>query len=109
MSKSKKQPDIDLTESEASGKHSGLDLISRQSAIDIVNFECGEWTGLAKTIAGEIKQLPSAEPEIIYCKDCKYWWKEHELCKRNKDQNHNCACMKCKSDFYCANAEKENQ
>ena len=39
------------------------DLISRQAAIDIVEFECGEWSGLAKTIAEEIKQLPSAEPE----------------------------------------------
>lgn len=38
-------------------------LISRQAAIDIVEFECGEWSGLAKTIAEEIKQLPSAQPE----------------------------------------------
>jgi len=37
------------------------DLISRQAAIDIVEFECGEWSGLAKTIAEEIKQSPSAE------------------------------------------------
>jgi len=39
------------------------ELISRQAAIDIVEFECGEWRGLAKTIAEEIKQLPSAQPE----------------------------------------------
>ena len=39
------------------------DLISRQAAIDIVEFECGEWSGLAKTIAEEIKQLPPAHPE----------------------------------------------
>ena len=41
------------------------DVISRQAAIDIVEFECGEWSGLAKTIAEEIKQLPSAQPERI--------------------------------------------
>lgn len=39
------------------------DLISRQAAIDIVKFECGEWRGLAKTITDEFKHLPSAEPE----------------------------------------------
>ena len=48
------------------------DLISRQAAIYIVEFECGEWSGLAKTIAEEIKQLPSAQPDIIRCKDCKH-------------------------------------
>jgi hypothetical protein len=37
-------------------------LIDRQAAIDIVEFECGEWSGLAKTIAEEIKQLPPAQP-----------------------------------------------
>ena len=39
------------------------DLIDRQSVIDIVEFECGEWIGLARTIAEGIKQLPSAESE----------------------------------------------
>ena len=39
------------------------DLISRQAAIDIVTFECGKWTGLAKEISKQIKQLPSAQPE----------------------------------------------
>ena len=45
------------------------DCISRQAAIDIVEFECGEWSGLAKTIAEEIKQLPSAQPERT-CVNC---------------------------------------
>jgi len=48
------------------------DLISRQAAIDIVEFECGEWSGLAKTIAEEIKQLPPAQPEIIHCEKCQF-------------------------------------
>ena len=39
------------------------DIISRQAAIDIVEFECGEWRGLAKTIVEEIEKLPSAQPE----------------------------------------------
>lgn len=39
------------------------DQISRQAAIDIVEFECGEWRGLAKTIVEEIEKLPSVQPE----------------------------------------------
>ena len=39
------------------------DIISRQAAIDIVDFECGEWRGLAKTIEQALEQLPSAQPE----------------------------------------------
>lgn len=39
------------------------DYISRQAAVDLVNFECGEWTGLAKTIGNRINELPSAQPE----------------------------------------------
>ncbi len=39
------------------------DLISRQAAIDIVEFECGEWSGLARTIVKALEQLPSAQPK----------------------------------------------
>lgn len=39
------------------------DLISRQAAADVVNFECGEWRGLAKTIIDKLESLPSAEPK----------------------------------------------
>ena len=50
------------------------DLISRQAAIDCVNRavtqEAARWA---------IKELPSAQPEmIIYCKDCK--WKQGAEC-----------------------------
>lgn len=41
------------------------DLISRtideNSVIDIVTYECGEWSGLAKEIVKQIKAIPSAE------------------------------------------------
>ena len=39
------------------------DLVSRQAAIDIVRFECGEWKGLAKTIIKRFEQLPSTQSE----------------------------------------------
>jgi hypothetical protein len=37
-----------------------MDTISRQAALDIVYFECGEWSGLAKTIEKRFDELPSA-------------------------------------------------
>lgn len=40
------------------------DLIDRQAAIDVVDFECGEWRGLAKTIVKEIDHLPSAQSDV---------------------------------------------
>ncbi len=38
------------------------DLISRQAAIDVVVFECGKWSCLAKEISKQLKRLPSAQP-----------------------------------------------
>ena len=62
------------------------DLISRQSAIDALD---GEITitgranaeavrGYANLVSDRIKRLPSAQPEIIRCKDC-IWWRD-EYC-----------------------------
>ena len=49
------------------------DTIDRQAAIDL-------WEKYHPTIAvdaiqydAELRQLPSAQPEIIRCKDCKHW------------------------------------
>jgi len=59
------------------------DTISRQAAIEVIDavfpvdpmkseyaqgIACG--AALAKTY---VEQLPSAQPEIIRCKDCKHW------------------------------------
>lgn len=38
-------------------------LIDDDIVIDIINFECGKWTGLSKTIEKEIKALPSTQPK----------------------------------------------
>ena len=54
------------------------DCIIRQSAINIVYFECGEWEGLAKSIVKDINDLPSAQPET--CEGCKHLGKwENEV------------------------------
>lgn len=67
---------------EGTTKGTTSDTISRQAAIDIVEFECGEWQGLAKTIVGEIEHMPSAQPEWK-----KGYWKhineEEERAKHN--------------------------
>jgi len=49
------------------------DLISRQAAID--ELDKGAWgVEWDKTLAkAMIESLPSAQPEIIRCKDCKHW------------------------------------
>lgn len=49
------------------------EYIRKQDAIDIVAFECGKWTGLAKEISKQLKQLPAADvAPVVRCKDCKY-------------------------------------
>jgi len=78
------------------------DLISRQAAIDIVVFECGEWIGLAKEISKQLKQLPSAQPEIIRCKDCK-WCEDADglMCKNTASW-----VVATDYDFGCVLAER---
>ena len=58
------QPTIQHEKAQLSQQGTTSDLISRQAAIDIVVFECGKWTGLAKEISKQLKQLPSAQPEL---------------------------------------------
>ena len=58
------------------------DLISRQAAIDAIrkgypdainsDYKDGLRIGTDRAIY-HVEQLPSAQPEIIRCKDCKYW------------------------------------
>ncbi len=56
------------------------DLISRQAAIDAI-FVKPAWHGSdgsyyhSDDIRDAIEQLPSAQPEIIRCKDCEYFHK----------------------------------
>ena len=76
------------------------DLISRQAAIDAVNrFSLGETDAvrLSMKVADYLNRLPSAQPEIIYCKDCK--WKQGAECVRFAD------VRPFPSDF-CSRAER---
>ena len=59
----------------------------------------------ALELFGNAEQLPSAQPEIIRCEDCRW----------RKDQSGSTAWLPCRaivtpSDFYCGRAErKENR
>jgi hypothetical protein len=45
-----------------------MDLIERQAAIDAIKTSRYLVDAMEKMI-----RLPSAQPEIIHCKDCKHW------------------------------------
>lgn len=84
------------------------DLISRQAVLDMANGWTynfcdpeDEWAAMK-----EIRELPSAEPEIIRCKDCKHYKIDHprangyHCCYRM----HNIFPMK--PDDFCSHAER---
>lgn len=49
------------------------DLISRQAAIDAIEITPFDDYGDYMRARELIEQLPSAQPEIIRCKDCKWY------------------------------------
>ena len=88
------------------------DLISRQAAIDAI-----ESAKTARTSDGEIyvaklnaemniQILPSAQPEIIRCKDCKY---QDENWRRVSVRWLPCMNVRTGSNWYCGSAERGEQ
>ena len=71
------------------------DMISRQAAIDAL-----EWKWAGKAAFDAIKNLPSAQPEIIRCKDCA----KHEYCRTSTVW-----AIPPKDDWYCADAERRTK
>lgn len=70
------------------------DIISRQDAIDLA-YDCEDEFGkdVAFRFAYYLKQLPSAQLEIIHCKDCRHYnsndlscildgssWRDNDFC-----------------------------
>ena len=98
------------------------DLISRQAVLDkayTLNLsDTGNEIELLVVDVQDIEELPSAQPEIIRCKDCR-WWDKYG----NYDNGY---CMAAKhgylsehweirirrtykGDFYCADAEPKGE
>ena len=56
----------------------GSDTISRKKAIDICTSAIDLWSGqigegALAAVRDKIAELPSAQPEVIRCKDCKWF------------------------------------
>ena len=90
------------------------DTISRQAAIDALAELQGrastkaELKGISKAWK-RIKKLPSAQPDIIRCNDCKYWdttWQNDYA-----PNYHYCPMIDGtrRNDFYCAYAERKEE
>ncbi len=81
------------------------DTVSRQAAIDVLCKECsGNCIPCGSFPCGEVEalqKLPSAQPCIIRCKGCRYWWNKH-LCKAHSIYG----TYDTKESDFCSRAEK---
>lgn len=90
------------------------DLISRQAAIDSVQG-IGQLATLPdndavirmSAVEYVLYNLPSAQPEIVRCKDCEFW-REHKYAKETKRYLPFCGlnAIYTKSDDFCSKAER---
>ena len=93
------------------------DLIERQAAIRklkrmAIQANIFKLTGSAETVINCCidvieRQIPSAQPEIIRCRNCKYWH-EHKYAKETKRYIPFCGfnAIYTKSDDFCSRAER---
>lgn len=95
------------------------DSISRQAAI--AEFSCCELTpdgGIDANYAIDfLTQLPSVQPDIVRCKDCKHRPKKVEDSRWLEFPDYTCVCQ-CDDpwyewmpddDFYCAYGERRDE
>ena len=78
------------------------DLISRQDAIDALSQYPFEKVVNCVSI---IEELPSAQPEIVRCKDCKY---RDENWRRVSVRWLPCMDVRTGSNWYCGSAERKD-
>ena len=79
------------------------DAISRQAVIDLLkqmrkDGDMVPWEG--KDVFARIRKLPSAQPEIVMCKDCKKY-----IDYRCRDEHANLSDWRHEDD-YCSYAER---
>lgn len=86
------------------------DLISRQAAIDAVIKETymdGAYGySDAKSLVDAICDLPSAQPEIVRCKDCKYVGTDATCCLVCNREGMGLKPYHVRKDDYCSYAER---
>lgn len=80
------------------------DLISRQAAIDATWRETGytDPINVATAIRDRIEALPSAQSEIIRCKDCKWFIASISQCDRQ-------ICAVFFENDFCSYAERREE
>ena len=105
------------------------DLISRQAAIDALNDvskhytdKGREWHPHVNFMIDAIKELPSAQPEIIRCKDCKHWRQQtnyqgaplsfgfcesDDMWRSLYGETYEVSHIDTDDDFYCGYAERK--
>ena len=82
------------------------ELISRQSAIDVVQNRHMMLSKEKVLLINDLEKLPSAEPQIIRCKDCKNW--DTTWTNDFSPNYHYCPMVDGvrKEDWFCADAER---
>ena len=89
------------------GKKGGLmeDMISRKKAINELCRMLRDCFGAddeeLDAVTVTLNELPSAQPEIVQCKDCNHWSRE-SICDGFCSED----CMRHDEDFYCGYAER---
>ena len=90
------------------------DCISRQAAIELLSEYPFEKVVNCISI---LEEMPSAQPEIVRCKDCKYWipydwmfsevWQSRNIADYPEDEI-GCTCcdMSMKANDFCSRGEK---
>ena len=83
------------------------DLINRQDAVDAIK---GRFSMPVDNLIIEvIGALPSAEPETIHCKDCKWFDRHTDILKMHQTDGY---CMDLArdsyEDWYCSRAERKD-
>ena len=104
----------------------GTDCISRQQAVDALRkmqtyklFSGDDMLLIDQAGAQtELMLLPPAQPEIVRCKDCKYWipydwmfsevWQSKNIADYPEDEiGCNCCDMAMKANDFCSRAERK--
>ena len=85
------------------------DTISRQAAIEAMDGfnACGYVEEPFERLEKALKEIPAAQPEIIRCKDCKYW-REYKYVNGKPKYLPYCGfnAIYFREDDYCSHAER---
>lgn len=105
------QPEIEERKEESAQNVLKDDSVSRKAAIEALIkmladcFQTDE--ELVDAVVTTIKDLPSAQPEIVRCKDCKYW-REYKYVNGKPKYLPYCGFndIYFREDDYCSHAER---